>query len=370
MSNKYLGIFKPYVNRKAITYVNKVLKSGWIGEGPYVRQFENKIGQIIQNPNVVTLNSGTSSLHMALVVAGVGPGDEVITTAQTMMATSTAILQTGATPVFADIEYVTGNIDANDIEHRITKRTKAILMVHWGGYPCDIAAITKIAKKHKLVVIEDAAHALGSVYKNKMIGQISDLTCFSFQAIKMITTGDGGAISCKNNRDFKLAKRLKWFGIDRDLRKQSELGEPYFDVKELGFKYHMNDISAAIGLGNLTDFKKLLHQKHKIAEKYNKAFQNIPGITLHQYQKDRKSAYWLYLIHVENRLQFIRKLKSHNIEASVVHMRIDQNSLFKSCNHDLPQLDKYNSTHVALPIHNLVSIKDSERVIQVVKSGW
>src|SRR3989344_190424 len=181
-----IRMLSPYVSPKSMPHVEKVLKSRYLGEGPIVKEFENKFSELIGAKYPVAVNSGTSALPLSVVMAGVKPGDEVITTAQTMMATSHSILAQFARPVFADIQYETGNIDPKDIEKRITKKTKAIIVAHWAGYPAEMDEITKIAKKNKIKVIEDASDAIGSVYKNKTIGTISDFTCFSFQAIKQV----------------------------------------------------------------------------------------------------------------------------------------------------------------------------------------
>ena len=200
------------------------------------------------------MNSGTSALRLALALIGVGPGDEVISTPYTMVATNTAILEQYAKPVFADIKYHSINIDPADIGHRISDRTKAIMCVHWGGYPCDMDEIHKIASDYKIPVIEDAAHALGASYKNKPIGTISEFTTFSFQAIKHLTTGDGGLLSVKSESKFKEGLRRRWFGIDRANRKKTFIEDPVDDIKEVGYKYHMNDIAATIGLEQLKYF--------------------------------------------------------------------------------------------------------------------
>jgi perosamine synthetase len=184
-----------------------------LSEGRLVKEFEEKLEKELGLKNPIAVNSGTSALHLAIVLAGIGPGDEVILPAQTFIATGLVIAQEKAVPVFADIQYKTGNIDPNKIEEKITKKTKAILVVHWGGTPCDMDEIHTIAKKHKLVVIEDAAHALGATYKKRPIGSISDFTCFSFQAIKHLTTGDGGAVCVKDPKKGAncFSQKMVWY---------------------------------------------------------------------------------------------------------------------------------------------------------------
>jgi perosamine synthetase len=365
-----ISLFKPYVNSKAIEYVSQVLQSGWVGEGSKVREFEEKIGARVGTKFPVVVNSGTAALHLAVLIAGVEKGDEVITTPQTMLATTTSILMAGAKPVYADVEYATGNIAAEDIAHRITEKTKAILAVDWGGYPCDWDSIMQIAQANNLTLIEDAAHALGSYYKGKPAGSVVPITCFSFQAIKHLTTGDGGLLCLSNSEDHERAIRLRWYGIDRFKRKPSVLGEPEWDVKELGYKYHMNDIAAAIGLANLEDLDKILERRHQIVAEYRNSLANVAGVKLFERRSDRHSADWLFSIHVERRERFCEMMAAKDIMVSVVHLRIDRNSLCGGERHDLPELAHFTETHVSLPLHPYLSDEDVQQTIDAVKSGW
>lgn len=363
-------LFKPYVNAKAIEYVSQVLQSGWVGEGPRVKEFEEIIGERLGTKFPVAVSSGTAALHLAVLLAGVARGDEVITTAQTMLATTTAILMAGAKPVYADVEYATGNIAAGDITRHITEKTRAILAVDWGGYPCDWDAIMAIAKANNLAVIEDAAHALGAFYKGKTVGSVVPITCFSFQAIKHLTTGDGGLLCLSNSEEHEKAVRLRWFGIDRFKRKPSILGEAEWDVKEMGYKYQMNDVSAAIGLGNLEDLDKILERRHQIVDEYRKSLANVAGVELFERSADRQSADWLFSMHVVRREKFCEMMTAKNIMVSVVHLRIDRNSLCGGECSDLPELAHFTETHVSLPLHPYLTDEDVKQVVDAVKSGW
>jgi perosamine synthetase len=365
-----INMFRVNVCEEAIERVANVLRSGYIGEGPLVKDLEKSFAKVSGAPWNVAVNSGTSALHLGVILAGVGPGDEVITTAQTMIATSHVILMQHATPVFADIQVKTGNLDPEDIEHRITERTKAILVVHWGGYPCDMEEIHAIAKKFNLVVVEDAAHAIGATYKGRTIGSISPITCFSFQAIKHITSGDGGMLSLVGEENKIEASRLRWFGIDRDLRKPSVLGEAEWNVTRLGFKYQMNDIAAAIALANLNHLHDILSRRREIAKRYRTGLAKVPGITLLESMPDRESAFWLFTLLVDRRFQFLRMLQSKKIYASVVHLRIDRNDLYGGKRQDLPNLDRFTEAHVSLPVHEGLSEDEVEYVIESVKQGW
>ena len=368
-NNLKIRMFSTYVTEKAIERAANTLRSGYIGEGKEVAILESRFKEIIGADYPVAVNSGTSALHLALVVAGIKPGDEVITTAQTMAATSHAIMMQFAKPVFADIQYETGNINPDDIEHRITEKTKAILPVHWAGYPCDMDEIHKIAEKHNLAVIEDAAHAIGAEYKGKKIGTVSPCACFSFQAIKHITTGDGGMVCFGNKEKYDEGRRRRWFGIDRINRKESILGEPEWNVSEVGYKYHMNDIAASLGIENLSMLNEIIERRRQIAKWYREEFEGLNGIRLMKEKNDRKSAFWLFTIHVERKIDFIKMMRKKGIEVSVVHNRIDTNNIFGPLRKDLPELEKYTETHICIPIHN--SLKDDEvkHIINSVREG-
>lgn len=367
---KRISMFKVYVSEKAVESVIKVLNSGWIGEGPVVKKFEEEFTEVTGAPYSVAVNSGTSALSLAVVIAGVRHGDEVITTAQTMMATSHAIIAQQAKPVFADIQNLTGNIDPFDIEHRITDRTKAILVVHWGGYPCDLDEIHNIASKYDIPVIEDAAHALGAQFNGKPIGSISSFTCFSFQAIKHITSGDGGMLCLLNRDKYEEAKRRRWYGIDREKRKPSILGEPEWNVKETGYKYHMNDISAALGLEHLKEIRSILSRRANIVRRYREELSDVPGIRLFENQEDRVNANWLFSMHVEKREDFVRAMNELGVEVSVVHLRIDRNDIFGGERDDLPELEKFTNTHISIPLHTQLTDDEIEYIIRGIKEGW
>lgn len=365
-----MEFFNTHISKKSVELVNQTMESGWLSEGKLVKEFELGLAVNLGLQNPIAVNSGTSALHLALVVAGIGPGDEVILPAQTFVATGLVILMQGAIPVFADIDPLTGNISPNSIVEKITPCTKAIMPVHWGGYPCDMDEINKIASDHDLIVIEDAAHALGATYKEKPIGSISQFTAFSFQAIKHLTTGDGGALACLNDHDAQKAFSLRWFGIDRANSQPSTLGERIYDITEVGYKYHMNDFAAALGLGNLEDFPERLLHRQKTASFYLQQLQNIAGLQLLKSGNDRKSSYWLFTMLVEKREDFIRKLAEHNIPASVVHLRIDNNSIFGGIKKDLSGQAEFNQKQVSIPVHESLSQEDIEKIISTIKTGW
>lgn len=365
-----ISFFNTHISDNATGSVLSALQSGRLSEGERVKEFEAKLTTVLGLVNPVAVNSGTAALHLALIVAGVGPDTEVILPAQTFVASGLVILMCGAKPVFADVQTTTGNIDPNSIKQRIGERTKAIMPVHWGGYPCDMDEINELARQHGLAVIEDAAHALGAEYHGRPIGSISRLTAFSFQAIKHLTTGDGGALCCATEADFSEAKTKRWFGIDRDKSEPSILGEREYDICEVGFKYHLNDYAAALGLANLMDLRERLEKRRGNASYFRERFAKVEGLELLSYERDRESSYWLFTILVERRSDFIRKLRSSGIPASVVHLRIDKNSVFGGLREDLPNQTEFNERQVSIPIHEELTDDALSLITRTIESGW
>ena len=256
-----INLHSTTITEEGIGNVLEVLKSTHISAGKRAQEFENILSNKYSFPNPISTNNGTVTMRLALASLGVGPDDEVILPAQTFISTGLVVLQCGANPIFADINTYDGNISIESIKQKITKKTKVIIPVHWGGYPCDLDEINDLAKENNISVIEDAAHAFGAKYKNEWIGNISDFTSFSFQAIKHLTTGDGGLLTCKDQSKSKLIKRLRWFDIDRENSKISILGEREYDATNIGFKYHMNDLAASLGIGNLVSIDSKLKRK-------------------------------------------------------------------------------------------------------------
>jgi dTDP-4-amino-4,6-dideoxygalactose transaminase len=366
-----IPFFNTYIHYTAPQRVVEVLKSTFLSEGKLVAEFEAQLALQLGWIHPITVNSGTSALHLALNLAGIAPGDEVILPAQTFVATGLAVLYCGATPVFADIHYETGNIDPIDVRRRITNRTKAIMAVDWGGMPCDMDALRSIAEEHNLLLIEDAAHAPGALYRNKPIGSIADFTCFSFQAIKHITTGDGGAVCIQNPELLRVGLARRWFGIDRAHAQPSILGERAYDINTPGFKYHLSDYGAALGLANIENFPQRLARRRTLVARYRTALATLNGIRLFDAPSDRESAWWLLGIHVaERREDLIRALKSKGIASSVVHVGIDRNSVFGGIQTHLTAQRRFDATQLHLPIHDAMDEQKIDRVIDAIRAGW
>ncbi|MDB9877741.1 DegT/DnrJ/EryC1/StrS family aminotransferase [Amylibacter sp.] len=344
----------------------KTMNSGYIGEGPKVAEFELGLSEFIGNQYPLTVNSGTSGLHLALRLSDVGFGDEVITTPMTCTATNMPIIERGAKIVWSDIDPLTGSICPRSIEKNITDKTKAIMVVHWGGNVVDLHAIHKIAKKHKIKVIEDAAHAFGSTLNSKKIGNHSDFVVFSFQAIKHLTTIDGGAVFCANEADWERGKRLKWFGIDRNQSRKDFRCEE--DIIEHGYKFHMNDVCATIGLHQLNHIASVINKHNKNWAFYNSKIKETSKIRKIPIIENSTTSAWLYTIHVESRDEFVRHMSDNGIVVSRVHERNDTHSCFVDSKVKLPGTDIFNSTQVSIPVGWWLTEKDKETIIQSVNS--
>ena len=365
-----MNFFHTHISEKSVELATETLRSTWVSEGKRVKEFEDALSADVGLTNPVAVNSGTSALHLALDIAGIGEGDEVILPPQTFVATGLVILMQRATPVFADIDRMTGNLSPDAFRCAITERTKAVMPVHWGGLPCDMDEINATARQHGIVVIEDAAHALGATYRGRPIGSISEYSAFSFQAIKHVTTGDGGAICCLNDDAHEKARVRRWFGIDRANSQPSVLGERLYDIDALGYKYHMNDLAATVGLGNLADFKGRLAQRRATAARLRAEFAALDGLELVRYDDDRESSYWFFTVLVEAREAFIRALHDKGVPSSIVHRRIDGNSVFGGIREELVGQNEFNEKQIALPVHEGLTDDDVETIIGAVKAGW
>ena len=344
-----------------------MLFRSWICQGTKVDAVEKKFSQQFDIPYCTTVYSGTAALHLALRLAGVGKNDEVITTPMTCTATNIPILYSESKAVFADIQAKSMNIDPVDIKRKITPKTKAIMVVHWAGYPCDMAEILAIAKEHNLKVIEDAAHALGARYQDKYIGAVADYTCFSFQAIKQVTTVDGGMLTMKNEDEYRRAKILRWYGIDREFK-----GDIYwkYQIKEIGYKYHMNDVAATILDVQLDKLNEALSRRQQIVSQYLNGLKDVPGLTLLERKSDRESGNWLFTIQVEKRDDFQKKLADNEIESHMVHVRNDICPIFGGKRLDLPVMNRVEDKYISIPLHNHLTDDDIEKIIKTIKSGW
>lgn len=362
-----IKMFKPYMSDRVAPAVAEILKTDWIGQGPVVDRVEKKFEKMFNLQGALTVNSCTSALHLALVLAGVGEGDQVVTTPMTCSATNIPILHQKAKAVFADIQKTSLNIDPRSVKEKITDKTKAIMVVHWGGGPCDMDEILEIAHQKGIPVIEDAAHALGAQYKDTHIGAVSDYTCFSFQAIKQITAVDGGMLVCQSPESYKRGKLLRWYGIDRTFK-----GDIYwkFKVEEAGYKYHMNDVTATILGVQLDDLFAVNARREEIVRRYRQALADVPGLTMLEEKEDRRSGNWLFTILVERRDDFIAMMRSNGVNTHMVHVRCDVYPIFGGKRQNLPVMNEVEPMYVSIPLHVGLSDDDVEHVIRTIKKGW
>lgn len=369
--SKLVPNFKPFVPKESIDKVVKTLKSPWIGgDGPITKEFEQEIAKIIKNKNVLAVNSGTSALQLALRLAGARNG-EVVSTAMTCFATNAAIIASGATPVWADIDPETGNIDPKDIAKKITKKTKAIMVVHWGGSPAELDSISKIARSYDLPVIEDAAQALGSEYGGSPIGSHSDFVAFSFQSIKIINTVDGGLLATKNKSDAKHGKVLRWYGIDREERvwdKRYIFWE--YPIREVGYKMQMTDVNASIGLGQLPYLKNHLGHRRKLSHFYEKALAESKTLKAQKILPKAKSNYWMFTIICDNKntkLKLWKTLKKIGVKAEEAHRRNDLYPVFaKYRKEELPGVTAFDENHLIIPVGHWVSEQKAREIAEVL----
>jgi len=367
---KRVPLFLPFMSKEARQNAASVLRTTWIGEGPKVREFEEALEPWLGRKNVLTLNNATSGLHVALRLADVRDG-EVISTPMTCTATNEPIINEGADIVWADIDPESGSIDPDDIERKITKRTRAIVVVHWGGNPCDLRRINEIGKRHNVKIIEDAAQALGATYRKKLIGCHSDYVVISFQAIKIINTVDGGVLTTKGRRDYWQGKELRWYGIDRDKRQTKET---YWDypIKQAGYKFHMNDVAAAIGLGQLPHLEHLLAQRREQAALYQEALEQSKTLRSVKVLPEADSSWWMFTVlcgDKKNRLELWRKLREEGIDSGEAHVRNDVYPVFKKFNQGrLPGVKKFNNEKLCIPIGYWVNKRAAKKIANILAS--
>lgn len=359
----------PHIPAGAAEAVAETMSGRWIGQGPKVERFETQFSaQFADGQTALAVGSGTDALHLAYRLAGITDGDEVVVPVFTCTATNIPLLYERATVVFADVQANTLNIDPDHVRSLVTERTKAIVCVPYGGLPCDMDELSETASRFGIPLIVDAAHAIGATYRGRPIACFGEFTMFSFQAIKHITTGDGGMLIIREASLNEKAKRIRWFGIDRSAK---HLGIWENDITEIGYKYQMTDIAAAMGLAALDEFPQTLALRKQLLTAYESQLSQIPGISvIGAGFNDREHAAWLCTVVVENRGDFQKKLRDHHIESNQMHYRNDRYSIFGGRRFDLPNMDAVEDKYVVLPLHTKMGIEDVERVCSVIRSGW
>jgi len=357
--------------------VRDVLVSGYVGQGPKVEEFEEGLRAFTGNPYVCTVNSGTSALHLALhlIKDDKEPWrDEVLTTPLTCTATNFPILANGLKLKWVDINTETYNLDLDDLRRKISERTRAIMVVHWGGYPLDLDELRDIQDDCERLygfrppIIEDCAHAMGATYKRKVVGNHGNICMFSFQAIKHLTTVDGGMLVLPSDDLYQRSKLLRWFGLDRTRSADFRCEQ---NIKEWGYKFQMNDMTAAVGIRNLVHLPWILQQHRTNGHFFDEQLKSIPGIMgVQEHKPDRESAYWVYTMLIDDRDGFMRKMKEKGIAVSRVHDRNDKHECLREYRTLLPNTDYVCRNMCCIPSGWWVGQEEREYILDCIKQGW
>ncbi len=354
-----IPVYQPYHDEKEIKYLKKVIESGWWGMGPKTTEFESKFAAYVGTRYALGLNSATAALHLALLCIDI-KGWEVISPAMTFVSTNHSILYNGGIPVFCDIEPDNLNVTADEIKKLITSKTKAIIVVHYGGYACDMDPIMELARSNDLYVIEDCSHACGGKYKDYMLGSIGDFGCFSFQAVKNLSTGDGGMLVTNNEEWAARIKRLRWVGISKDTfeRGAGNSYDWFYDVTEPGFKYHMNDIIAAIGLAQFEKLEWMNERRRYWSDRYRDEFSRFPQIKCPPLKDYMFPACHNFVIKVENRDLLRAELLKNGITTGVHYYPNHLFDMYKPWYRELSVSEKIWKQLVTLPLYPDLSEAD------------
>ena len=364
-----IPLFKPHMDQQEIDAVAEVIRSGWIGLGPKTREFEEQFARHIGVKHAIALNSCTAALHLAVALYDFPLGSEVITSPITFVSTAFAPLYSGLTPVFADVQEETLNIDPGDIRKKITSKTRAIIPVHYGGHPCDVKEIREIAAEHNLVIIEDAAHACGSAYWGKNIGAADNIACFSFAAIKNLSTGDGGMITTNDDAFNERLRRLRWTGISSSTFARASRDHYKWDygVDELGYKFHMTDISAALGLVQLKKLERGNARRNEIFQQYNQGLAPISWLQTPIHKPGIRSSCHNYTMKVDaDREALIQHLGRQGISAGVHYKPLYLHRVFQHIQASCPTADRLWPKLLTLPMYPAMSDADVQQVIDAV----
>ena len=374
-----LPFHTPDIGEEEIAEVLDVLRSGWLTTGPKARDFEREFAAVVGAKHAVAVNSCTAALHLALEAAGIREGDEVLVPTMTFAATAEVVAYFKAKPVLIDCVSDTMNLDTNRIEQAITDKTKAIIPVHFAGHPCNMDPILSIAQAYNLRVIEDAAHALPARYNGKMVGSISESTCFSFYATKNITTGEGGMLTTDNPEYAARARMMSLHGLSRDAwNRYSAEGSWYYEILFPGFKYNLTDIAAALGLAQLKKCDRFWKTRERYAALYHEGFRDMPEIVCPQAPSHVQHAWHLYVIQLEldrlriSRNEFIRRLQQAGIGCSVHFIPLHLHPYYRdTCGYrpdDLPVASKLFQRVLSLPLYSKMAEADVAQVIEIVKN--
>lgn len=379
MDNKFIPYGSQWIEEDDIDSVIKTLKSDYLTTGPKIEEFEEKFAEYVNAEYAVAVANGTAALHAANFAAGISKGDEVITTPITFAASANSVLYQGGTPVFADIDDRTYNIDPRSIEKNITDKTKAIIPVHYTGQPCKMDEIKKIANKYNLTIIEDGAHALGATYKDEKVGSIGDMTTFSFHPVKHITTGEGGMVTTDAKELYDKLIKFRTHGITKDkINYINETDGPWYHEQQmLGFNYRMTDIQCALGISQLEKADKFLKSRREIAERYNEAFKDFEGIKIPYQAENTNSSWHIYVIQLEldnlatDRKEIFEDLQKENLGVNVHYIPVYHHPYYQKLGYEkglCPNAEKLYERIITIPLFPKMKDDDVRVVIKRIKN--
>lgn len=365
-----IQLFRPSLGDEEAAAVRDTLASGWVGLGPRTAEFEERFAAHVGARHCVALNSGTAALHLALVVLELPPDAEVIVPALTFVATAHAVVLAGLRLCLADVDPVTLTLDPADVARRLSPRTRVLLPVHYGGQPCAMDELASLADASGAVVVEDAAHAAGARYRGRAVGSISPLTCFSFHAVKNMTTGEGGCVTTGSAAHARRLSRLRWMGIDRDTwqRTRDATHDSHYEVAELGFKYHMHDIAAAIGLVQLGKLDRLNARRGELARRYDEALADLGWLTVPAHRTDATSAHHNYAIQLDRRDALMAWLREHGIASGIHYMPLHLHPFYRHLGAVLPVAERAWRRLLLLPLYPALTDDEHARVVDAVRA--
>ena len=358
---------KKEIYLKDIKNVEKVIKSGWLTHGVFTKKFEDEFTKFTNSKYCLTVSSCTAGLHLSCIAAGFKKGDEVIVPAMTHVATAHAVELTGAKAIIADVDYISGNLNLENIKKKLTKKTKGIILVHMAGIACKLDDIIKLSKKLKLTLIEDCAHGLGTMYQNKHVGNFGITGCFSFYPTKQITTGEGGAIVTNDIKIYKKLKRIKAFGIDKDIKNRKIPGD--YDVKSLGLNYRLTDFQAALGYNQIKNYSRNLFLRKKNAKRYSEKLKKIKFVDFPEF--DDSNSYFVFQILSKYRNKIIKKFKKLGIGFSIHYLKsINQMTYYKVKNnikkYEYKNTNKYSRNVISLPVYPKLKNKEIDFICKSI----
>ncbi|SIQ30261.1 UDP-4-amino-4,6-dideoxy-N-acetyl-beta-L-altrosamine transaminase [Halanaerobium kushneri] len=378
MTEEFIPYGSQWLDEQDLEAVVETLKSDYLTTGPKINEFEEKFADYVDAEYAVAIANGTAALHAATYAAGIGEGDEVITTPITFAASANSILYHNATPVFADVDPDTYNIDPESIEEKITDKTKAIIPVHYTGQPCEMDEIMEIADKYNLTVIADGAHAVGAEYKGQKVGSVADMTTFSFHPVKHITTGEGGMITTDSKDLYDILIKFRTHGITKESSEyiNESHGPWYHEQQKLGYNYRITDIQCALGISQLEKIDKFLTRRREIVEEYNKAFSDFEGIIIPEQLRNTNSAWHLYVIQLDleklsaDRKEIFKDLRNKNLGVNVHYIPVYYHPYYQELGYEkgiCPNAENLYERIITIPLYPKMSDQQVEEVINRAK---